>query len=69
MCDLPSAHVIDALCAATQFSGYRSEERTDLLPKWRQVMHSHATPAALGDQAGQMKPMNMLADRLDVGPT
>jgi hypothetical protein len=69
MCDLYSAHVIDALCAATRLSGHRSQERDDLLPKRRQVMHRRATTAALGDQAGQMKPANMLADGLDVGPT
>jgi len=57
------------LRTATQFSGHRSQERNDLLPKWRQVMHRHATRAALGDQPGQMKPANVLADRFDVGPT
>jgi hypothetical protein len=64
-CDCSQA--VDNLRAGTQFSVQRSQKRNDLLSKWRQLMHGHATPAALGDQSSQMKPANVFADRLDVG--
>lgn len=54
---------------AARFSGNRPQECNDLLPERREVVKCFTTPASFNDQPGQMKPLNMLTNGLDVGPT